>query len=146
MSTPMGTLQRITADRAVAIAQNRFPHAEVRWIETPGDRHGVYLIRLYQAGEPGRRFPKTMVWIDQYSGAVLAEHDALKQSAGDELLAWLLSLHNGEALALPGRILVLLSGLILPLLFVTGLLRWRQKARAKMHVKQSCLKPYVFRK
>jgi len=136
MSTPMGTLRRITVDRAVAIAQNRFPHAEVRWIETPGDQRGVYLIRLYQAGEPGRRFPKTMVWVEQYSGAVLAEHDALKQSAGDELLAWLHPLHNGEALALPGRILVLLSGLILPLLFVTGLLRWRQKARAKMYVKQ----------
>ena len=136
MSTPIGTRQRITVDRAVAITQNRFPHAEVRWIETPGDAHGVYLIRLYQAGEPGRRFPKTRVWIDQYSGAVLAEHDALKQSAGDELLAWLHPLHNGEVFSLPSRIVVLLSGLILPLSFVTGLLRWRQKARAKMHVKQ----------
>lgn len=136
ISTPVGTLQRITVDRAVAIARNRFPHAEVRWIETPGDEQGVYVIRLYQAGEPGRRFPKTKVWIDQYSGAVLAEHDALKQSGGDELLAWLHPLHNGEVLALPGRILVLLSGLILPLSFVTGLLRWRQKVRAKMHVKQ----------
>lgn len=136
VSTPIGTPRRITVDKAVAIAQKRFPRAEVRWVETPGNDRGVYLIRLYQAGEPSRRFPKTMVWVDQYSGAVHAERDAWERSAGDGLLAWLHPLHSGEALGLPGRILVFLSGLVLPLLFVTGLLRWRQKVWAKRHVMQ----------
>lgn len=128
--------QRITVDRAVAIAQGRFPRADVRWVETPKDNGDVYLVRMYQAGEPGRRFPKTMVWVDQYSGSVLAEHNALTRSAGDGLLAWLHPLHSGEALGLVGRIIVFLSGLLLPLSLVTGLLRWRQKARAKKHISQ----------
>lgn len=83
---------------------------KVRWIETPKDDAGTYLIRLYQQGEPGRRFPKTMVWVDQYSGKLLAQQDARQRSAGDGLLAWLHPLHTGEAFGLAGRIIVLLSG------------------------------------
>ena len=127
---------RITIDSAVAVARTRFPQAEVRWVETPKDDAGTYLIRMYQQGEPGRRFPKTMVWVDQYSGKLLAQQDARQRSAGDGLLAWLHPLHSGEAFGLAGRIIVLLSGLILPLMLVTGLLRWQQKNRAKRQVRQ----------
>lgn len=127
---------RIGFDAALGVARSRFPGAAPRWVESPADEAGSYLIRMYQEGEPGRRFPRTLVWVDQYSGAVLAQQDARRRTAGDELLAWLHPLHSGEAFGLPGRIIVLLSGLILPLTYLTGLLRWRQKRRAQQRALQ----------
>lgn len=121
----------ITLDSAVAIARQRFPRAELAWIETPHGSEGCYRINLYQSGEPSRRFPKTNVWIDQYSGRVIRVNDPFTETAGDTLIHWLHPLHSGEALAMPGRLLVLAAGLSCPLLFVTGVMRWLQKRRAR---------------
>ncbi|UEP31834.1 PepSY domain-containing protein [Burkholderia sp. B21-007] len=82
-------------------------------------------------GEPGFRFPATTVWVDAYTGAIVGARDVAAQSTGDTFLAWLHPLHSGEALGLSGRIAVLVSGLALPLLFVTGILRWRHKNAVK---------------
>jgi len=122
---------RIPIYDAVRIARARFPMAEPRWIETPDGPGGVYRVQLHQAVEPGRRFPKTNVWLDPGTGAVLAVRDPQTEGAGDTVLAWLHPLHSGDALGMPGRLLVLATGLVPPLLFVTGVMRWRQKARAK---------------
>lgn len=119
--------ERIDVDTAVAIAQRRFPSATLRWIETPADAGGVYRVNLRQPGEPSRRFPRTNVWIDQYSGAILAVRDPRANSAGDTLLDWLHPLHSGEAFGMTGRLLILASGLLPALLFVTGLIRWQHK-------------------
>jgi len=122
---------RLSLDEAVRIARGRFPLAEPRWIETPADDAGTYRVQMYQTGEPGRRFPKTQVWIDPWRGSVLAVRDARADGAGDTLLAWLHPLHSGEALGLPGRLLVLVAGLVPALLFTTGVIRWLQKRRAR---------------
>jgi len=131
-STPLADRDPITVDAAIAAAMKRFPDAELRWIETPADISGVFRINLYQPGEPGRRFPKTNVWVDQFSGSVVASRDALQDAAGDTVLAWLHPLHSGEAFGMTGRIIVLVSGLLPPVLLVTGFLRWRQKRRVRM--------------
>lgn len=60
--------RRISLDKAEAIAQTQFPNAELRWIETPNSPEDTYKIFLYQDGEPSKRFPKTIVWMDQYAG------------------------------------------------------------------------------
>lgn len=127
---------RLTLDQAIGVARRRFPHAEARWIETPKGARGSFRVILRQPGEPGRRFPRTNVWIDQYSGEVLGVRDPSSNSAGDTVLDWLHPLHGGEALGLAGRLLVLLSGLTLPLLFVTGVLRCRQKRLARASTRQ----------
>ncbi|MDO8844701.1 PepSY domain-containing protein [Methylicorpusculum sp.] len=74
--------RRISLDKAEAIAQTQFPNAELRWIETPNSPEDTYKIFLYQDGEPSKRFPKTIVWMDQY--------------AGESFIKWLHPLHNGE--------------------------------------------------
>ncbi|HOY70779.1 MAG TPA: PepSY-associated TM helix domain-containing protein [Methylotenera sp.] len=117
----------ISLDKAVEMAKQRFPQAEVRWIYTPDNAQGVYQVRLYQAGEVGRRFPKTMVWIEQYTGEILAVRDARQDFFGDTVVAWLHPLHNGEAFGLFGRWLIFFSGFVPLILFVTGIMRWRHK-------------------
>jgi len=123
--------QRISLDRAVDIALQQFPKATLRWIETPVDVNGSYQIMLYQSGEPSRRFPKSTVWIDQYSGKVLDIRNPINNSSGDTFLSWLHPLHSGEIAGLSGRWLVFLLGFIPAILFVTGLIRWLQKRDAR---------------
>lgn len=125
---------RIPLDAAVAAAQRRFPAARLAWVETPADADGVYRINLAQSFEPSMRFPRTNVWVDQYSGHVLAVRDPRRDGAGDVILNWLHPLHNGEVFGLAGRVIVCAAGLVPALLFATGLLRWRQKRRAARRI------------
>ena len=129
-AVPMPGTKRITADQAVSAGLAVFPTAKLRWIEAPIKVEDVYVLRLQQPNEPSQRFPKTFVWIDQFSGEVLASRDALKVSSGDVFFDWLHPLHNGEAFGLTGRILAFVSGLLPLALLLTGWIRWRQKRKA----------------
>lgn len=122
-------MPRISIDEAVKVAQARFPSASVKWIVTPNDEIGSYRINLKQQGEPSIRFPKTNVWVDQFSGEILAMRDVNVDSAGDTFLRWLHPLHSGEAFGLAGRIIVAFIGLIPFILFYTGTWRWLQKRK-----------------
>jgi uncharacterized iron-regulated membrane protein len=128
---PMPGAKRITADQAISAGLAVFPTAKLRWIEAPIKVEDVYVLRLQQPAEPSQRFPKTFVWIDQFSGQVLANRDALKVSSGDVFFDWLHPLHNGEAFGLTGRILAFFSGLLPLALLLTGWIRWRQRRKAK---------------
>lgn len=128
---PTADAARIPLDRALAAAQARFPGAQARWVDTPDGPEGVYRVRLQQPGEPSRRFPKTWVLVDAYSAEVLGVRDPREQGAGDGFLAWLHPLHNGEVAGWTGRIAVLLIGLTLPYLWITGLRRWWDRSRGR---------------
>jgi uncharacterized iron-regulated membrane protein len=45
-------------------------------------------------------------------------------------MQWQWPLHSGAAFGWTGRILVFITGLLCPLIFVTGVIRWLQKKRA----------------
>lgn len=128
--------KRIDVDAAVAAGMARYPNAALVWIETPNDPTGSYRINLRQPGEPGWRFPKTNVWIDQYSGEVLAANAPENFSNGELLWSWLHPLHSGEAFGLPGRLLIFSAGPLCALLYVTGLVRWLQKRRSRQPFKR----------
>jgi len=121
-------------DRAVSVAREFFPEAELRWVDVPAIGEGPLSVRLYQSGEPGRRFPKTRLWLDPYSGEILAVRNPAQNTAGNTALDWLHPLHNGEAFGLIGRWVTFFSGCVPLLLFVTGVIRWRQKRQAKSKV------------
>ncbi|WP_020564031.1 PepSY-associated TM helix domain-containing protein [Methylosarcina fibrata] len=121
----------ISVARAVAVADRIFPDAELRGVETPDGKEGVYCISKRQAGEANRRWPRSKVWIDQYGGQILAVQDPNRFTGGETFLNVLWPLHSGEALGLAGRIVWCIVGLAPLLLYVSGLIRWRQKRRAR---------------
>lgn len=123
--------REVGADAALAAALARFPQAEPRWVEVPAQAGGAYHIRLFQAGEPGWRFPKTSVWVDGGDGTILDLRDPTRWSMGDAFFGWQHPLHNGECFGLCCRILVAVAGLLPALLLVTGVVRWRQKKRTR---------------
>jgi uncharacterized iron-regulated membrane protein len=126
---------RLNIDAIANIVVKLLPNAELRWIYTPENEQGVYQVRMYQKGEPSRRFPKTTIWLDQYSGDVLAIRNAKNDAIGDKIVAWLHPLHNGEAFGLTGRWVVFISGFLPLILFVSGILRWLQKKKSKINHK-----------
>jgi uncharacterized iron-regulated membrane protein len=125
----------ISLDVALAVAQARFPLAVPRWVDTPDGPGGVFRVRMAQPNEPGQRFPRSYVWLDAYRPQVLASRDAAAQPGGEQFMAWVHPLHNGEALGLAGRLVTALVGLVLPLLWVTGLLRWRDRRRGRQAIR-----------
>jgi uncharacterized iron-regulated membrane protein len=69
--------------------------------------------------------------IDPASGEILQIKDPAHGSAGDVFMQWQWPLHSGAAFGWTGRILVFITGLLCPLIFVTGAIRWLQKRKAK---------------
>lgn len=128
-SIPLPGSKAISLDQAVAVADQVFPDAELRWIATPDGPDGYYAVEKRQQGELNIRRPRSKVWVDQYSGKILKMETPENFTAGDIFLNLMFILHNGEALGLPGRILVCAAGLVLPVLYVTGLLHWLKKRR-----------------
>lgn len=129
-SRPIKGKKPISITEVVAIADKVFPYAELRWLATPDGPGGVYAIEKRQAGEANRRRPRSKVWIDQYSGEILAVEDPQLFSAGETFFNLMWPLHNGEAFGLPGRVLWCMTGLAPLILYVTGIMRWLQKRKA----------------
>lgn len=124
-------LPLITLDQALASAQAHWPESQARWVDTSAAGSALYRVRLWLPGGPSQRFPRSYLWVDGHTGAVIASRDARQQSASDAVLAWLHPLHNGEAFGLPGRLLACAAGLVPLLLALTGLQRWLDRRRAR---------------
>jgi len=115
---------------ALAAAHRALPDARLAWIEVPGPGSGAFRIRAQVPGDPTQRFPYSYVFVDQYSGEVLAVHDARKGTAGNTASNWIRPIHDASIGGLSTRILGVVVGLLPIILFITGLLRWRLRRRA----------------
>lgn len=139
---PVDRLPEIVADpfetadigpvAAVAAARAHLPDALPAWIETPPRVGGFYRVRVQVPGDPSRRFPHSYVWIDRSNGAVLGVADARRASASTVVTNWLHPLHDGSFGGSATRALLLLSGLVPSMLFVTGVSRWRIRKAARV--------------
>ena len=129
--TPVTAGRRIDVSRATAIAQYVFPDAEFKRVKLPSQPKDSFEVRLRQPGEVRKSSGNSRVWIDQFSGEVLSVRDWNQRSAADAFFAWQFPLHNGEAFGLVGRWIVFVSGLMPAVLYVTGLLVWWRRRRAR---------------
>jgi len=122
------TGRQIGVAKALRIAQSALPGARIAWIEVPGPGDGAFRFRMQRPGDPSRRFPHSFVWVDQYSGHVLAVHDAVTMGAATTINNWVHPLHDGSFGGLATRILAVLAGLMPLFLFITGWRRWRLRS------------------
>lgn len=131
VSQPAIDATPISADRAAEIGLSQLPGSELNRIYFPSSEKGVYAIRMRQPGDIRRTMGSSRVWVEQYSGEVLAVRDWNEKSAADTFFAWQFPLHNGEAFGLVGRGLVLTAGVLPLLLYATGFWLWWRKGRSK---------------
>lgn len=128
---PAPDAQPIGLVRAFDIVRTRFPEGRPELLRNASSPDSAYRICNKQVASVSAFADVRCVHIDQYSGEILYFSASESHTGGDTFARWQLPLHSGKAFGLPGRILVLLSGLALPVLFVTGVIRWRHKACAK---------------
>jgi len=137
-SMPLPDRPPLTPSQAIAAADTAFPNAELTYISlTSMGPEGVYAVYKRQPGEVRKSNGSSIVWVDQYRGDTLHVRDPRIMSVGDKFLLWQFPLHNGEAFGLPGRLVILITGLSLPLLYVTGLFIWWRKRRAHKRVQHA---------
>lgn len=130
-SRPRAGLAAIGADRAVAIAQDAIRDGQLKRLYLPASPDDPYVVRLRRPGEVRRSSGNSRVWLDRYSGEVLAVRDWNRRTAADAFLAWQFPLHNGEAFGLAGRWIVFAAGLSPAVLYVTGCVLWWRKRRSR---------------
>jgi uncharacterized iron-regulated membrane protein len=120
----------ISPGEALSSAQRSFSGAPWVRLFMPTPAEPVYFIRFLQKGENREWLGKSAVVIDPVTGRVLDRYDAITVPWTNRWIDAAFPLHNGELLGLPGRIAVLLAGLALPALYVTGVWRWwRRRSR-----------------
>ena len=117
---------------ALAIAHRAMPEGRLAWVEAPGQSGGTFMVRIQQPGDPSNRFPHSYVFVDQFSGAVVGLQDSQRASASTIVNNWLHPLHDASLGGIVLRFLVTVVGLVPPVLFATGLLRWRRRQKGEI--------------
>lgn len=70
-------------------------------------------------------------FIDGRNGQLLGQFNHRSGTMGDKIRVWQFPLHSGQGFGLPGRVLVLLLGLLPPVLALTGLWLWLRRRRLR---------------
>jgi uncharacterized iron-regulated membrane protein len=126
--------QPIGLTKAITIVQSHYPEGRVDWLNPPADEAGIYLVSISNVPNLSLFWSERQVSVDQYNGTILRVQDPnTRSTAGQTFVEWQWPLHSGRAFGWAGRILVFLSGLACPILFITGVIRWLQKRRVKKH-------------
>jgi uncharacterized iron-regulated membrane protein len=128
---PAGGGQAIGMDEAIAIALQRYPTGRPHFVYGAPTPTKAYTVCQEGVDAPGSLLQRRCLVIDRYSGKILDADDPTTGTAGEVFTHWQWPLHSGRAFGMTGRILVFLTGLACPVLYVTGVIRWLQKRKAK---------------
>ena len=124
----LGTV--IDPQQALDAARTVFPQATFVRISMPTPKAPAYVVRFRQPDEL-RWSGVTTVTIDAATGRTLAVYDPAKAPLANRITDAAFPLHTGEIAGLGGRIAVMLAGLSLPALFVTGVWSWLRRKRRR---------------
>lgn len=131
-STPAHGQTPIGLAEALTIVRSRYPDGRLDGMKPAEGESGVYYIRMIDVPNLSHFWSERQISVNQYSGAILQVQDpGTRRTAGQTFIDWQWPLHSGKAFGWTGRILVFITGLLCPVLFVTGVIRWLQKRRAK---------------
>lgn len=124
--SPTSVLRSV--DALVAVAERTQPGGTISYLYLPTARGESFRVRQRL---PGELHPtgKSFVHLDPATGAVLGVEDGTRAPRGARFYSVLYPLHTGVAGGLALRLVVLLSGLALPLLAVTGVMLWWRRTR-----------------
>ena len=113
----------------IARALRHTPGGRVaRFVLPFGDR-GIYLVVLARDVHGDDDVSdEVSLHFDQYSGELLQARDHRIRTAGDTLMSIIGPVHRGSFGGLPVKILWAVMGLAGPLLVVTGVIIWRNRA------------------
>lgn len=94
--------------------------------------YGAYLYRFTSDASVSRRYGDSMVIFNARTGEPLKTVLPRRDTAGNALNAWLEALHLAAVWGLPYRILVSLVGLMVTMLWITGIVIWIKKRSGRV--------------
>ena len=124
----------VTAGDALALARQRYSAHELASLTVPSPEAPVYTIWLRPRASTVPARGDTEVVVDARCGNVLFARGDTEMRSGDTVLTYLIELHNGRLLGLPGEALIVLQGLALMLLPLAGITVWFWRARRRRKV------------
>jgi uncharacterized iron-regulated membrane protein len=119
---------RTTPGQAADLAQARFPTSTFVLIVIPGQSEQPYRVQLagpHNLDDKGQ----TQVFVDRECPVILTAIDGEVRVASEVVRAVVFPLHRNLMLGPFGSAIVFVSGLLLPLSFVTGLMLWLGKRK-----------------
>ena len=130
-SMPQVGLKPVSLDLVATAAEDTLPGAAVLWIVIPRQPREAYFAKM--------RFPEdrsdngsSMVWIDQFSGKVLAVASSRTAALGNKIQNRNLLIHTGAVFGNGGRAFAAFVSLILVLQTVTGMQLWWNRRKRKV--------------
>jgi len=124
LSTSATDAPVIDAGRALDAARQAFPDGRLRMVDFPAGKRDAFVV-TQAITAMGLNTTRT-IFVDQRSAAIVGVFDGAQGRAGTAVFRWALPLHSGSAAGWPGRLLVLIAGLAIPTLAVTGVVQWRK--------------------
>lgn len=122
--------------KAAELAEKSYPEGQTNWM-VDDNENGLYLISRWHVSSTSHFWAERVITIEAQTGKIINVRDATtRRTAGETFLDWQWPLHSGKAFGWTGRILVFLSGLVCPVFFVTGVIRWLQKRHSVYFSKQ----------
>jgi len=134
--TAPGALPQITYDRAVSLATAALP-AQMRGMRPVSVRHlpaqRTFAVFFAYPGFREEAFNVGLerLYIDSSNGHLISHVSYLNGTAADRFLGMQFSLHTGQMLGLPGRVLIGLSGIVIVALVLTGIAIWLRKIKPR---------------
>jgi uncharacterized iron-regulated membrane protein len=139
----------ITLDRILEIAREQYPDASIVSVH-PSRREGA--IQVVKQFPPQQHLPKAGVTLhlDPSDGHLLYAEDERDRNRGEMVMAWIYPLHVGEWGERFGpvgdvlvRLLYVIAGLAPLSLFITGVLKYAEKRRAKLANRRRLRQPAI---
>lgn len=95
---------------------------------------GLYRYDVHSTHDLARSWPGTRVWFDGDNGGQVAFDAPTGVLSGNTAASWLVALHMGAVGGLAYRLLVVVLGLVVALLSVTGVaIWWRKRSHRTIH-------------
>lgn len=135
-------MPQLTIHQALEMMETMYPDYHKRNLIMPKDSADRVYFSVVNTSEidAGPEY-RPQVYIDQYSGKILYAYEPHKAPAGKQLTRnWFVPIHFGEIGGLFTRVLWFLAGLMPFVLWVSGIIIWRNRKKGK---KKSSFRPQV---
>lgn len=116
---------------AIAAAIARYPDGKLAILVLPSEAKPWFLVRLTRPGELRRTLGTTTVYVDAATGAVLSAWSPVDAPKPAYVLDSLYAIHTGEWAGVPGRLLVLATGVWLIAMSSLGLMLWLKRRKSR---------------
>lgn len=142
VAQPSAAAARVGMAQATESALARYRGSVVSGIGFPTPANAMWTITLKQRGELQRAYGNTRVFISAIDGRIVADFDALTASPARRFLNNLFAFHTGQIAGMPGRILVIITGIWLIAMIALGLaLWWTRRSKALSLLTSSSARP-----